>query len=138
MARMEFTGTEVVLQEMFRESERFEKKAPAMLEAAGRVMTKAWNDAIAGAGHAPPGRSGRATGALGSSVEASRPKKAGETYSTTVYPRGRDRRGTRLAEIAFVLHYGTSHRNGDYFVDSAEDQAEAPVQEAMARVWEQD
>ena len=126
---MEFTGTEAVLQDLFRESERVARKAPAMLEAAGRVMVGSWRDAITEAGHAP----------LGNSVQASKPKKdKNDAYTTTVYPRGKDKRGTRLAEVAFVLHYGTSKRPGDHFVDRAEDLAEAPAQEAMARVWEQD
>lgn len=136
---MEFTGTDAVLQDLFRESERVARKAPAMLEAAGRVMVGSWRDAITEAGHAPPGKSGRATGALGNSVQASKPKKdKNDAYTTTVYPRGKDKRGTRLAEVAFVLHYGTSKHPGDHFVDRAEDLAEAPAQEAMARVWESD
>ena len=138
MARMEFSGTEEMMDQLFAESERLERKATEMLGEAGQVVVKAWQDAIEAAGHAPPGKSGRATGDLMRSIRATAVKKNGEAYTSTIYPHGKDRKGQRLAEIAFVLHYGTSKNPGDHFVDDAEARAEEAVQRVMEQVWTRD
>ena len=138
MARMEFSGTQEVMDELFKESERLEQKARGMLEEAGKVVVEAWKQAITEAGHAPPGKSGRATGDLLNSIRADGVRKSGDAYTSTVYPHGKDRKKQRMAEIAFVLHYGTSKMPGDHFVDSAEEKAEAAVQAAMEKVWNRD
>jgi hypothetical protein len=43
-----------------------------------------------------------------------------------------------MAEIAFVLHYGTSKIQADHFVDDAEDRARDAAEQAMEEVWNQD
>ena len=134
---MTFSGTEDVLEELFRESERLERKATEMLGRAGQVAVRAWQEAIERAGHAPPGKSGRAKGDLYNSVRASAVKKTGEAYVSTVYPHGRDRKRQKNAEKAFVLHYGTSRIRGDHFVDDAETQMQDAVDKVMQEVWEQ-
>lgn len=138
MARMEFSGTEELMDELFRESERLERKATEMLGEAGKVVITAWHEAIQEAGHAPPGKSGRATGDLMDSIRASAPKKNGSAYTSSIYPHGKDRRGQRMADIAFSLHYGTSRIKGDHFVDAAEDKAESAVDAVMEEVWKKD
>lgn len=40
-----------------------------------------------------------------------------------------------MAEVAFVLHYGTSKMKGDHFVDQAEAKAEEAVQAVMEQIW---
>lgn len=135
MARMDFFGTEEVMEELFKEAEKVEQRAGRMLEEAGRVMTDAWKDAITEAGHAPPGKSKRATGDLIGSIKADAPKKTGDVHSVQVYPHGKDRHKKRNAEVAFVLHYGTSKIPGDHFVDNAEDKGEAAAQAVMEQIW---
>lgn len=138
MARMEFSGTQEMMDELFAESERLERKATEMLGEAGKVVVKAWQDAIEAAGHAPPGKSGRATGDLMRSVRASKPKKNGEAYTSSIYPHGRDRRRQSMAQIAFVLHYGTSKIKGDHFVDDAEERAADAAEQVMEDIWNRD
>ena len=138
MARMTFSGVDDVLDQLFRESERLERKATEMLGAAGEVVVKAWQDAIRNAGHAPPGKSKRATGALIENVRASKVNKKGEAYTTSIYPHGRDSRGVGNAEKAFILHYGTSKIKGDHFVDAAEDAAADAAEQAMQDAWDTD
>lgn len=120
---------------LFAESERLERKATEMLGTAGEMVVQAWKDAIEAAGHAPPGKSGRATGELMKSVRASKVKKSGEAYVSTIYPHGRDRKRQGMAEIAFVLHYGTSKLKGDHFVDDAEERSADAVEQAMEEIW---
>ena len=138
MARMEFTGTEEMMNELFRESERLGRKALEMLDAGGERAVKAWQNAIEKAGHAPPGKSGKATGDLIRGVRATAPKKKGERYECSIYPQGRDRKKQKLQDIAFTLHYGTSKIRGDHFVDLAEEEIEQTVHQIMADVWERD
>ena len=138
MARMEFSGTQELMDELFAESERLERKATEMLGEAGKVVVDAWKQAITDAGHAPPGKSRRATGDLLNSVRASAVKKNGDAYITSIYPHGRDRKRQRMADIAFVLHYGTSKMKGDHFVDQAEAKAEEAVQAVMEQIWNRD
>jgi hypothetical protein len=138
MARMEFSGTQELMDELFAESERLERKATEMLGEAGKVVVDAWKQAITDAGHAPPGKSRRATGDLLNSVRASAVKKNGDAYTSTIYPHGRDRRKQGMADIAFVLHYGTSKIKGDHFVDDAEAKAEEATYAVMEQVWNRD
>ena len=138
MARMEFSGTQELMDQLFAESERLERKATEMLGEAGKVVVDAWKQAITEAGHAPPGKSRRATGDLLNSIRASAVKKSGDAYTTSIYPHGRDRRRQRMADIAFVLHYGTSKIKGDHFVDDAEAKADEAAQAVMEQVWNRD
>ena len=131
MARMEFSGTQEVMDALFRESERLERKATEMLGEAGKVVVKAWQDTIEDHGHVD-------TGDMRDSVRASAVKKNGEAYMTSIYPHGRDRKRQSNAEKAFVLHYGTSKIRGDHFVDDAEQRAENAAEEAMQKVWDND
>lgn len=138
MARMEFSGTQELMDELFAESERLERKATEMLGEAGQVVVDAWKQAITEAGHAPPGKSGRATGDLVNSIRASAAKRKGDAYTSEIYPHGRDRRRQRMADVAFVLHYGTSRLKGDHFVDQAEEKADEAAQAVMEQVWNRD
>ncbi len=138
MARMEFSGTQEMLDALFAESEKLERKATEMLGVAGELAVKAWQTAISEAGHAPPGKSGRATGDLMKSIRASAVKRNGEAYVSSIYPHGRDRKRQGMADIAFSLHYGTSKIQGDHFVDRAEELIEETVWDEMQAVWDRD
>lgn len=131
MARMEFSGVEEVMNQLFAESERLERKATEMLGEAGQVVVKAWQDAIEDHGHVD-------TGDMKNSVRASAVKKTGEAYTSSIYPHGRDRKKQSNAEKAFVLHYGTNRIRGDHFVDDAEERASEAAERAMEEIWTRD
>lgn len=131
MARMEFSGVEEVMNQLFAESERLERKATEMLGEAGQVVVKAWQDAIEDHGHVD-------TGDMKNSVRASAVKKTGEAYTSSIYPHGRDRKKQSNAEKAFVLHYGTSRIRGDHFVNDAEERASEAAERAMEEIWTRD
>ena len=138
MARMTFSGTEELMDQLFAESEKLERKATEMLGEAGKIAVKAWQNAIEKHGHAPPGKSGRATGDLMNSIRASAVKKNGDAYVSSIYPHGRDRRKQKMADVAFSLHYGTSKIKGDHFADDAEEEIEETAYRAMEAVWNRD
>lgn len=131
MARMEFSGTEEMMDALFAESERLERKATEMLAEAGKVVVKAWQDVIEEHGHVD-------TGDMKNSVRASKIKKNGDAYTSSIYPHGRDRKKQSNAEKAFVLHYGSSKIKGDHFVDDAEERAEDAAEAAMEEIWTRD
>ena len=131
MARMEFSGTEEMMDALFAESEKLEKRATEMLGKAGEVVVKAWQDAIEEHGHVD-------TGAMRDSVRASKIKKNGDAYTSSIYPHGRDSHRAGNAEKAFILHYGTSKIKGDHFVDDAEERAEEAAEAAMEEIWMRD
>ena len=131
MARMEFSGTEEMMDALFAESEKLEKRATEMLGKAGEVVVKAWQDVIEEHGHVD-------TGDMKNSVRASAVKKNGDAYTSSIYPHGRDRKKQSNAEKAFVLHYGTSKIKGDHFVDDAEERAGDAAEAAMEEIWMRD
>ena len=131
MARMEFSGVDEVMDALFKESERLERKATEMLGEAGQVVVKAWQDTIEDHGHVD-------TGDMKNSVRASTVKKTGEAYTSSIYPHGRDRKKQSNAEKAFVLHYGTSKIRGDHFVDDAEERASEAAERVMEEIWTRD
>lgn len=131
MARMTYSGTEEIMDELFRESEKLERKATEMLGKAGEVVVKAWQDVIEERGHVD-------TGDMKNSVRASKIKKNGDAYTSSIYPHGRDRKKQSNAEKAFVLHYGSSKIKGDHFVDDAEERAEDAAEAAMEEIWTRD
>ena len=131
MARMEFSGTQEMMDALFAESERLERKATEMLGMAGKVVVQAWQDAIEDHGHVD-------TGDMRDSVRASAVKKSGEAYVSSIYPHGRDRKRQSNAEKAFVLHYGTSRIKGDHFVDDAEERASEAAEREMEEIWNRD
>ncbi len=48
-----------------------------------------------------------------------------------IYPQGKDKKGVRNAEKAFIAHYGKSGQLGTHFIDEAEANAGAEVAVAM-------
>ena len=80
----------------------------------------------------------RAVELMKESVRASAVKKSGSARVTTIYPHGKDAKGVRNAEKAYIIHYGTSKRRGDHFVDEAEERAMDAAEQTMQEVWERD
>ena len=64
------------------------------------------------------------------------PKDAGSIRSIDIYPQGKDKRGIRNPEKAFILHYGTKKIKGSRWVDDADRYSEETVVPAMIRVWD--
>ena len=130
MARFDTSGLDAVLEEMKREGEIAGPAADAMLMAGAEQVKLAWRRSAEEHGH-------RATGALIESIGYSwEPKTAGDVRSIDIYPQGKDQKGVRNAEKAFVLHYGTSKMKGSGWVDVADKYSEETAIPAMIEVWD--
>ena len=102
MARFETEG----LDELFLELEYYDQKsgptADKMLLAGAEAVKQSWKEEAAR-------RRFRDTGSMINQIGFPRAvSKASDIASIDIYPQGTDKRGTRNAEKAFILHWGTT------------------------------
>lgn len=128
MALFEAEGFDELVADLKKNADLLDSAAPEMLQAGAAVVADAWRDAIQSHGLID-------TGDMLDSVATSNLVNSSTEKKIAVYPQGRDRKGIRNAEKAFINHYGASRRKATHFVDDAETKAEGPAVEAMAAVW---
>lgn len=105
-----------------------------MLEAGAEVVAKEWKDGIKSVTRG----SKRSTGDMADSVATSKDiKKLKDVSTKTIYPQGKDRKGVRNAEKAFILHYGKTTQLGTHFVDDVEEKAGGPSVDAMEQIFDE-
>lgn len=125
MARIETAGLDSLMNNLRRFSlDVSEDLTFEMLEAGAKVTVEDWKQGIEAHGHVDTGR-------MKKSVKASKKGK----NAREIYPRGKDRKGVRNAEKAFILHYGKSNKAGDRFIDDIEDKAYSDSLDAMEEVY---
>lgn len=95
-----------------------------ILGAGAEIAVNEWKTGVQGAGHVD-------TGAMLNSVKART-----EGNISEIYPQGKDKKGVRNAEKAFILHYGNSDKLGDRFVDDIEKEIENKAPEVMQEAFE--
>ena len=128
MALFNGEGFDELVADLKQHGDLISTAAPDMLQAGAAVVADAWRDAIRAHGLID-------TGDMIDSVAPANLVNTSSEKKITVYPQGRDRKGSRNAEKAFINHYGASRRKATHFVDDAETKAEQPAVEAMAAVW---
>lgn len=130
MAKLDFSGLDSLVMEMQRKGELVGPVAEEMVNEGVKVIQNEWKLAAGRHGHIK-------TGAM---VESIKPGPihglGGRAVFRDVYPHGKDSRGVRNAEKAFILHYGRANAPGDYWVDEAEQNAEPAVQTVCEEIWE--
>ncbi len=125
MASFDTSGIDEIITEMKKLGKLVGPTADRMLCAGAEEVKKAWKSAAEKHGL-------RDTGDMISSIGFSKKPKGSDSLRTIdIYPQGKDRKGKRNAEKAFILHYGTKHIKATHWVDDAHDAATAPVKEAM-------
>lgn len=127
MARFETKGLDDLIAALEKDKAIADKAAPEMLAAGGAIIVKGWKDAITKHDLID-------TGDMIKSV-APTITVTDHVKKAEIYPQGKDRKGVRNAEKAFVNHYGTSTRKATHFVDDAEAQSEGPAIDAMAAIF---
>lgn len=131
MARFEIQGMDETIAEMKRMGEVTGKATDKMLLAGGDEMKTAWVNAINRFGHVDSRSMRKNVG------HAKKPKEVFGGKTLDVYPRGKDDKGTRNVEKAFILHYGRRNMDASHFVDAAETEGEPKAAAAMVRVWDE-
>ena len=130
MASIDTSGLDEMIRDMRRMGEQSGAVAEAMVNTAVAEIRKDWRAS------AEKHRL-RKTGDMISSIGFPAPvQNAGGTLYRDVYPRGKDRKGVRNAEKAFVLHYGTRRIKPSRWVDEADDAAAPKVQQQLEEIWD--
>ena len=129
MARFDTDGLDDLIDEMQRMGQRSGEVAKAMTAAAADEIRDAWKQAAEEYGL-------RDTGAMIESIGFPGPvKDVGGILQQDVYPQGKDERGVRNAEKAFIQHYGSSRIKPKYWVDEADAAAGPKVQQRLEDIW---
>ena len=143
MAHIETTGFSGLLKDLENLGEDVNEMSEDMLSAGSTVAVDEWKKGIENEEHkivSPDGKGYQAkrgyvdTGDMRDSV--ARAEKSRKN-TAEIYPQGKDRKGVRNAEKAFILHYGTSSYQGSRFVDGIEEKAAPEVYVAMGDVMDE-
>lgn len=131
MAKLTIDGLDETLEQMARMGQLTGKVADEMLLDGAAEMKTAWQNTITMFEHVDTGEMRRKVG------YNKKPKSVMESKKLLeIYPQGKDKRGTRNAEKAFILHYGRSNMTGSHFVDKAETDGEPKAAAAMEARWD--
>lgn len=131
MARFDMSGLDETIREMRRMGESSGALAKAMLQTGAERVKTAWRSSA-------EAHELRDTGDMIESIGFARdPVDIGGALSIDIYPQGKDRKGVRNAEKAFMLHYGTSHVKATRWVDDADAICEDTVVPAMQAVFDE-
>lgn len=131
MARFRTKGIDELINTLISIGEGAGELADKMLLAGAEQVKISWEYAAAYHGH-------RDTGDLIDSIGyARKPQTISGVRKIDIYPQGKDRKGVRNAEKAFVLHYGTSKKPGSRWVDMADDLSGPRVEIAMKKIYDE-
>ena len=138
MARFDTSGLDQLIRDMQKMGQSSGPLAEAMVEAAVIEIRNSWQETADEYGF-------RDTGDMIESIGfATAPKKVGDIVYNDVYPQGKDRKGTRNALKAFILHYGgyggiggSNRLPATNWVDVADKKAEPKVQAALEKIMDQ-
>lgn len=131
MATLRVEGLEALEEDLRKFGDRADEIGNAMLEAGAEELKESWKYHILKSGHVD-------SGSMVDSVKASKPKRNRDDGKyVEVFPHGKDKKGVRNAEKAYLLHYGWGDKTGDHFVDQVEKDAEEPVAEALENVLDE-
>jgi hypothetical protein len=129
MARFDTSGLDDLLADMTRLEQQTGPVAEAMTMAAAEVTKRCWQRAATEEGLID-------TGAMIASIGyARKPTNFGDSLGIDIYPQGKDKSGTRNAEKAFILHYGSQRIDPTYWVDQAEGYASQEIPQALEAIW---
>ena len=127
--KMNTQGLDKLISEMQKLGEHSGKMAEAMVNAAAVEIRNAWKESA-------EQHELIDTGAMIESIGFPGPVgNMNGTLYRDVYPQGKDGKGTRNAEKAFVLNYGTSRIKPTHWVDEAEAKAEPTIQRKLEEMW---
>lgn len=132
MARFRTDGLDDLMREMLEMGEDTGPIADRILLAGAEVIRRCWKIAAESHGHRDTGDM------IGSINYAKKPKKIGDLKAVDIYPQGKNRRKVRNAEVAFILHYGSSKIPGSHWIDDADDMSEPEVEQIAYEIWNEE
>ena len=130
MATFNTSGLRPLINEMERLGQNVGPVAEQMCMAAAEEIRAAWRKSAQEHGLVKTGTM------LASIGYPKQPTAIGGVLAIDVYPQGKDARGVRNAEKAFILHFGSSRVKPTYWVDAADAYAAPLVQQRLQAIWE--
>lgn len=132
MARFRTDGLDDLMQEMMRMGEDTGPIADRILLAGAEVIRRCWKIAAESHGH-------RDTGDMIQSINyAKKPKTVKGLKTIDIYPQGKNKNKVRNAEVAFILHYGSSKLPGSHWIDDADDMSAPEVESVASEIWNEE
>lgn len=123
------TGLDAMIRDMERLGEESGEMAEAMVNVAADEIRAAWKESAEKHGL-------RDTGDMIDSIDFKGPVfSIGDALARDVYPLGKDKKGVRNAEKAFILHYGKNNFDATYWVDDADDMASERINTRLPEMW---
>lgn len=131
MARITIIGMDETIRSIEQLGENAGPVVDAMLRAGAQVASEEWEASGRRHHHIDTGQMIASIGFSG------KIKNSGGVKSIDVFPQGKDHKGVRNVEKAFVLNYGARGRAGSHWVDEANSQAEPKVATTMQAIWDE-
>ena len=132
MASFHMDGIDALINDMRKLGDNIVPVSEALVTAGAAEIRDCWRESAEKHGL-------RDTGAMIESVGfPDPPVTMGDVVYRDIYPVGKDGKGTRNAEKAFILHYGRAGRRAiepTYWVDDAEDAAALRVPLVLEKLW---
>jgi HK97 gp10 family phage protein len=130
VARFRTEGLDDLIERMAEMELTTSELADEMLIAGAEEVREAWKKSAEKHEH-------KDTGDMIASINYSRQvRKIGDIKEVDIYPQGKDRKGVRNAEKAFILHYGTSRISASHWVDDADEMAGPMVEERLTNIFD--
>jgi HK97 gp10 family phage protein len=130
MADFNVTGLDDVIKDMMQHQKAAEEAVPEMLKAGAEILVKAQRDEI---------RSMKLvdTGDMMKSIKSDKIKKDpdGNSY-IDVYPQGKDRKGVRNADKAFIAEFGKHGEPARPWMRTANAKSAEEVTDAEKEIWD--
>ena len=129
MARFGMTGLDALVADMQKKGQHSGEVAMAMTAAAAQVIQETWRESA-------QKHELIDTGAMINSIGYPKGvQRINDLYAVDIYPQGKDASGTRNADKAFVLNYGTSKFKATYWIDEADQASEPRIVERLQNMW---
>lgn len=130
MAQFDTSGIKELIDQMQRMGLGISDVAMEMCDAAAEEIKNGWKRSAEEHGF-------RVTGAMINSIGYPEgPISAGGMTYVDVYPQGKDGRGVRNADKAFILHYGSSRIQASYWTDQGNQYAEQTIPGRLQGIWD--
>lgn len=131
MARFDTSGLDEVVRYLEQMEATTGELADSMLLAGAAAVREAWMEAATLHKH-------RLTDDMYTSIGYARtPKTIVGLRQIDIYPQGKDRKGVRNAEKAFILHYGGRSNPGSRWIDTADSISGRTAVPAMINVYDE-
>ena len=132
MAGLKVNGIDDLMDELDLMTKGTPEMIDRMLMAGADVVTQAMKEETEAAGLID-------TGAMYKSIRPTKPKEKAGLHSIEVYPQGKDKKGVRNIEKAFINNYGTKGQKrkipATHFIEKAIEKSESGVYYAMQDVF---